>query len=135
MLGSSAVLPQPLKVLSWMSIGVGVTGMIATAVLYATYKPQPGDEGVVINVAATGGMMALYFAMFAVFGAMIVKGKTWGLSGLILTHLILLIITYTIVQSGQYLLAGATGLFAAVCLFLACNPQSMAWYQQRYAGR
>ena len=126
-------LPMQLAVLSWASIVIGVIGIIATIVLYLGYQPQHGDETVKMNVGATGVMVGLYFFAFALFGAMIIQGRTWGLSGLVLTHVTLVFITITVIQSGVFWLAAIFGVVAAVSLALIFSPPSMDWYKQRFA--
>ena len=98
-------LPMQLAVLSWASIVIGVVGIIATIVLYLGYQPQHGDETVKMNVGATGVMVGLYFFAFALFGTMIIQGRTWGVSGLVLTHITLVLITITVIQAGVFWLA------------------------------
>lgn len=132
---TGAVLPTQLGILSKLSMAVGVIGVIAAVVIYAGYTPGQGDETVEMNVAVTGVMVALYFFAFALFGWAITKGKTWGLSGLILTHVILLIITFTVIQSGQWWLAIVFGVLAAGSLYLALSRPSMQWYKKRYGLR
>ena len=126
-------LPMQLAVLSWASIVIGVVGIIATLVLYIGYKPQQGDETVQMNVGATGVMVGLYFFAFVLFGAMIIQGRTWGVSGLVLTHVTLVLITITVIQSGVFWLAAIFGVVAAVSLALIFSPPSMDWYKQRFA--
>lgn len=126
-------LPMQLAVLSWASIIIGVIGIIATLVLYVGYKPQQGDETVQMNVGATGVMVGLYFFAFVLFGAMIIQGRTWGVSGLVLTHVTLVLITITVIQSGVFWLAAIFGVVAAVSLALIFSPPSMDWYKQRFA--
>lgn len=126
-------LPMQLAVLSWASIIIGVVGIIATLVLYVGYKPQQGDETVQMNVGATGVMVGLYFFAFVLFGAMIIQGRTWGVSGLVLTHVTLVLITITVIQSGVFWLAAIFGVVAAVSLALIFSPPSMDWYKQRFA--
>lgn len=126
-------LPMQLAVLSWASIVIGVVGIIATLVLYVGYKPQQGDETVQMNVGATGVMVGLYFFAFVLFGAMIIQGRTWGVSGLVLTHVTLVLITITVIQSGVFWLAAIFGVVAAVSLALIFSPSSMDWYKQRFA--
>lgn len=126
-------LPMQLAVLSWASIVIGVVGIIATLVLYVGYKPQQGDETVQMNVGATGVMVGLYFFAFVLFGAMIIQGRTWGVSGLVLTHVTLVLITITVIQSGVFWLAAIFGVVAAVSLALIFSPPSMDWYKQRFA--
>ncbi|WP_293790707.1 hypothetical protein [uncultured Corynebacterium sp.] len=126
-------LPMQLAVLSWASIVIGVVGIIATLVLYVGYKPQQGDETVQMNVGATGVMVGLYFFAFVLFGAMIIQGRTWGMSGLVLTHVTLVLITITVIQSGVFWLAAIFGVVAAVSLALIFSPPSMDWYKQRFA--
>lgn len=126
-------LPMQLAVLSWASIIIGVIGIIATIVLYLGYQPQHGDETVQMNVGATGVMVGLYFFAFVLFGAMIIQGRTWGVSGLVLTHVTLVLITITVIQSGVFWLAAIFGVVAAVSLALIFSPPSMDWYKQRFA--
>ena len=121
-----------LAVLSWASIVIGVVGIIATIVLYLGYQPQHGDETVKMNVGATGVMVGLYFFAFALFGTMIIQGRTWGVSGLVLTHITLVLITITVIQAGVFWLAMILGVVAVVSLALIFSPQSMDWYKQRF---
>ena len=125
-------LPMQLAVLSWASIVIGVIGIIATIVLYLGYQPQHGDETVKMNVGATGVMVGLYFFAFALFGAMIIQGRTWGLSGLVLTHVTLVFITITVIKASVFWLAAIFGVVAAVSLALIFSPPSMDWYKQRF---
>ena len=125
-------LPMQLAVLSWASIVIGVVGIIATIVLYLGYQPQHGDETVKMNVGATGVMVGLYFFAFALFGTMIIQGRTWGVSGLVLTHITLVLITITVIQAGVFWLAMILGVVAVVSLALVFSPQSMDWYKQRF---
>lgn len=125
-------LPMQLAVLSWASIMIGVIGIIATTVLYLGYQPQHGDETVKMNVGATGVMVGLYFFAFALFGAMIIQGRTWGLSGLVLTHVTLVFITITVIKASVFWLATIFGVIAAVSLGLIFSPPSMEWYKQRF---
>ena len=121
-----------LAVLSWASIVIGVVGIIATIVLYLGYQPQHGDETVQMNVGATGVMVGLYFFAFALFGTMIIQGRTWGVSGLVLTHITLVLITITVIQAGVFWLAMILGVVAVVSLGLIFSPPSMDWYKQRF---
>ena len=121
-----------LAVLSWASIVIGVVGIIATIVLYLGYQPQHGDETVKMNVGATGVMVGLYFFAFALFGTMIIQGRTWGVSGLVLTHITLVLITITVIQAGVFWLAMILGVVAVVSLGLIFSPPSMDWYKQRF---
>ena len=125
-------LPMQLAVLSWASIIIGVIGIIATTVLYLGYQPQHGDETEKMNVGATGVMVGLYFFAFALFGAMIIQGRTWGLSGLVLTHVTLVFITITVIKASVFWLATIFGVIAAVSLGLIFSPPSMEWYKQRF---
>ncbi len=125
-------LPMQLAVLSWASIVIGVVGIIATILLYLGYQPQHGDETVKMNVGATGVMVGLYFFAFALFGTMIIQGRTWGVSGLVLTHITLVLITITVIQAGVFWLAMILGVVAVVSLALIFSPQSMDWYKQRF---
>ncbi|MGJ4168260.1 hypothetical protein [Corynebacterium macclintockiae] len=125
-------LPMQLAVLSWASIIIGVVGIIATIVLYLGYQPQHGDETVKMNVGATGVMVGLYFFAFALFGTMIIQGRTWGVSGLVLTHITLVLITITVIQAGVFWLAMILGVVAVVSLGLIFSPPSMDWYKQRF---
>lgn len=125
-------LPMQLAVLSWASIIIGVIGIVATIVVYLGYQPQHGDETVKMNVGATGVMVGLYFFAFALFGAMIIQGRTWGVSGLVLTHVTLVFITVTVIKSGVFWLATIFGVIAAVSLALIFSPPSMEWYKQRF---
>ena len=125
-------LPMQLAVLSWASIVIGVVGIIATIVLYLGYQPQHGDETVKMNVGATGVMVGLYFFAFALFGTMTIQGRTWGVSGLVLTHITLVLITITVIQAGVFWLAMILGVVAVVSLALIFSPQSMDWYKQRF---
>ncbi|MGJ4138082.1 hypothetical protein [Corynebacterium evansiae] len=125
-------LPMQLAVLSWASIVIGVVGIIATIVLYLGYQPQHGDETVQMNVGATGVMVGLYFFAFALFGTMIIQGRTWGVSGLVLTHITLVLITITVIQAGVFWLAMILGVVAVVSLGLIFSPPSMDWYKQRF---
>lgn len=132
---SRRVLPKKLNLLAWSSIAIGVIGIIATVIIYSGYNPVEGDEGVVMNIAVTGVMVGLYFFAFALFGWMILKGKTWGLSGLVLTHVILLIIMFTVSSSGQWWLAIIFGVVAGGSLYLALSKESMEWYKTRFEAR
>ncbi|UBI07431.1 hypothetical protein LA329_03780 [Corynebacterium falsenii] len=132
---TGSMLPKQLQILSKLSMTLGVLGIIAAVIIYSGYSPVKGDEAVEMNVAVTGVMVALYFFTFALFGWAITKGKTWGLSGLILTHVILLIITYTVIQSGQWWLAIIFGVLAVGSLYLAFSRPSMEWYKKRYSLR
>ena len=125
-------LPMQLAVLSWASIVIGVVGIIATIVIYLGYQPQHGDETVKMNVGATGVMVGLYFFAFALFGTMIIQGRTWGVSGLVLTHITLVLITITVIQAGVFWLAMILGVVAVVSLGLIFSPPSMDWYKQRF---
>lgn len=125
-------LPMQLAVLSWASIIIGVIGIVATIVVYLGYQPQHGDETVKMNVGATGVMVGLYFFAFALFGVMIIQGRTWGLSGLVLTHVTLVFITVTVIKAGVFWLATIFGVIAAVSLALIFSPPSMEWYKQRF---
>lgn len=125
-------LPMQLAVLSWASIIIGVVGIIVTIVLYLGYQPQHGDETVKMNVGATGVMVGLYFFAFALFGTMIIQGRTWGVSGLVLTHITLVLITITVIQAGVFWLAMILGVVAVVSLGLIFSPPSMDWYKQRF---
>ena len=125
-------LPMQLAVLSWASIVIGVVGIIATIVLYLGYQPQHGDETVKMNVGATGVMVGLYFFAFALFGTMTIQGRTWGVSGLVLTHITLVLITITVIQAGVFWLAMILGVVAVVSLGLIFSPPSMDWYKQRF---
>ena len=125
-------LPMQLAVLSWASIVIGVVGIIATILLYLGYQPQHGDETVKMNVGATGVMVGLYFFAFALFGTMIIQGRTWGVSGLVLTHITLVLITITVIQAGVFWLAMTLGVVAVVSLGLIFSPPSMDWYKQRF---
>lgn len=125
-------LPVTLAVLSWASLVISAVGIIATLIVYGTYSPQPGDETVAMNVGVTGVMVGLYFFAFGLFGTMILRGKTWGMSGLVLTHITLLFITITVVKSGQWWLATIFGVVSIVSLALIFSAPSMNWYKQRF---
>ena len=85
----TAKLPSSLAALSVLAILVGAIGLVGAVALYAGYRPIEGDAEVAMNVPVTGVMVGLYFLTFIVFGVLIIKGKTFGHSGLVLTNVIL----------------------------------------------
>lgn len=134
--GEYNVLPKPLQVLVIMSNLVGLIGLIVAIVAYGTYTPDhAGDAEMKMSVPATGVMVGLYFLMFLVFSLMIVRNRTMGFSGLVLTNITLVIISWTISQAGQWALAGFVFLFSVTSLVLLFNPNSLNWYKQAYASR
>lgn len=134
--GDIAVLPKPLQVLVIMSNVIGVIGLIIAAVAYGTYTPDHvGDAAMKMSIPATGVMVGLYFLMFVVFSWLIVRNRTMGFSGLVLTNITLVIISWTMSQAHQWALAGFVFVFSITSLVLLFNPNSMNWYKQAYAAR
>lgn len=127
--------PKPLQVLVLMSNAVGVIGLIAAVILYSTYTPQAEDAQMAMSIPATGVMVGLYFFAFVLFGFLILKQKTMGFSGLVLTNVTLVIISWTISQAGQWVLAIAVFVFAVLSLAMMFNPRSLEWYKEAYTGR
>ena len=131
----TAKLPSTLAALSVLSMAIGTIGLVGAIALYAGYRPIEGDAGVAMNVPITGVMVGLYFLTFIVFGGLIIKGKTFGHSGLVLTNVILALITVTVVKSGALWLAVPMGLLALVSLALCFHPASMDWYKNKFLER
>ena len=131
----TAKLPSSLAALSVLAIIVGAIGLVGAVALYAGYRPIEGDAEVAMNVPVTGVMVGLYFLTFIVFGVLIIKGKTFGHSGLVLTNVILALITVTVVKSGALWLAVPMGLLALVGLALCFHPDSMNWYKNKFLER
>ncbi|WP_426721411.1 hypothetical protein [Corynebacterium auriscanis] len=131
----TAKLPATLAALSMLAIAIGGIGLVGAVGLYTGYRPIEGDAGVEMNVPVTGVMVGLYFLMFIVFGGLIIKGKTFGHSGLVLTNVILALITVTVVKSGALWLAVPMGLLALVSLALCFHPDSMNWYKTKFQER
>ena len=125
----------PLMVVVVFSVIVGVVGVAVTAWDYLTYEPVEADQGVVMNIAATGVALGIYFLLFIVFSALILWHKTFGYSGLLLTYVILAVITAAVFGGGNIPLGVVMGLSAAVNIILLFMPASRQWYQERFEER
>lgn len=128
-------MPTSLAVLSVISIVGGAVMALVFGIGYLNYEAPETDEGVVMDMGATGPIVCLFFLSFVVIGIAILAGKTWGVSASIITNVILVPVAFSLFRSGQAGLGSAVAILVVVCLVLAFRGDSRQWLDAHYAER
>lgn len=124
-----------LAVLSVVYIVGGVVLAVGFGISYLTYEQPDTDKDVGMNIGVTGGIVSLFFASFVVLGGAILAGKTWGVSGAIITNVLLLPVDFSLFRSGQYALGVIVALVVLMSFVLVFRADSRQWLDMHYAER